>query len=59
MSFKNYALEFSKSVYVFEGDVLDILRVGRWYSGLVELETLNDFDINLVLVRLLELKDDY
>lgn len=58
-NFKNYALEFSKSDYVFEGDVLDILIIGREYGGLVELQPLNDFDINYVLARLLGLKDDY
>ena len=59
LSFKSYALEFSKSDYVFEGDVLDILRIVREYGGLVELQPLNDFDINYVLARLLGLRDDY
>ncbi len=58
-NFKNYALEFSKADYVFEGDVLDVLRIKREYGGLVELQPLNDFDINYVLARLLGLKDDY
>ena len=59
LNFKNFALEFSKADYVFEGDVLDILRIGREYGGLVELQPLSDFDINYVLARLLGLREDY
>lgn len=50
--FKIYALDIAKPYYVFEGDVLDFLRINRICDSTVEL-LLNDFDVRYVLPRLL------
>lgn len=50
--FKTYALDIAKPYYVFEGDVLDFLRINRICDSTVEL-LLNDFDVRYVLPRLL------
>ncbi len=57
--FKTFALEVSKKDFVFEGDVLEVLRIEREYAGIVELHPLNDFDVKSVLARLLGIKNEY
>lgn len=52
IQFKNFALAFSKNDYVFEGDVLDLLRIQREFLDIVELYPLGDYEINYVLARL-------
>lgn len=57
--FKEHALRLAKPNYVFEGDVLELLRVLREYNGIVELYPLNSFDITHTLANLLLLKHEY
>ena len=52
---KNNAKYYS----VFEGDVLDMLRVKREYAGIVEIGPLNSFDITSTLAKVLGLRNDY
>lgn len=33
--FKNYALDIAKPYYIFEGDILDFVRVEREYNGII------------------------
>lgn len=33
--FKEYALKLSKPYYIFEGDVLDLIRIEREYNGII------------------------
>ena len=54
IKFKTFALDYAKADYVFEGDVLDVLRIEREYASIVELKPLNDFDVTHVLDRLLK-----
>lgn len=57
--FKNYALTLAKPYYIFEGDVLDVIRIRREYDGIVELEPWNSFDVTDVLAKILGLRTDY
>ncbi len=57
--FKDYALELSKPYYVFEGDVLKIIRIRREYCGIIELEPLDSFDITSTLAKILGMRTDY
>lgn len=59
MEFKEYALSLAKGKFVFEGDVLDMLRVNRKYAGIVEIGPLNSFDITSTLAKVLGLRNDY
>lgn len=54
--FRQYALALAKPYHVFEGDVLQLVRVKREWEGIVELEGLNSFDILYVLSKVLGLK---
>lgn len=54
--FKKYALELAKPHYVFEGDVLGIIRINREWDGIVELENFDSFDILNVLSKILGLR---
>ena len=57
--FKKYALELSKPYYLFNGDVLDLVRVEKEYEGIVELKLWNSFDIKNVLAKILGSRKDY
>lgn len=57
--FKTFALTLAKPYYVFEGDVLDIIRIKRECDGIIELEPWNSFDITNVLAKVLGLREDY
>ncbi len=57
--FKSYALELSRPHYIFEGDVLDLIKIEREYNGIVELKLLNSFDIESTLSKILGLRSDY
>lgn len=52
-------LDLAKQYYVFEGDVLDVIRIKREYDGIVELEPWDSFDVMNVLAKLLGLRTDY
>lgn len=58
-AFKQYALELSRPYYIFEGDVLDLIRVRRNYHGIVELESLDSFEVTSTLAKILEIRTDY
>ena len=51
--FKTFALDLAKPHYIFEGDVLDLLRVNREFQGIVELNPWGDFDIKRTLAMIL------
>lgn len=57
--FKNYALELSEPYYIFNGDVLDMIRIEKEYDGVVELKQWNSFDIKNVLAKIIGFKKDY
>lgn len=52
-NFKKYAWEHAKADYIYEGDVLDLLRVNNFYDNMVELRPWDDFLIDSVLPRVL------
>ena len=54
--FRKYALELAKQHYVFEGDVLGLIRIKREWDGIVELENFDLFDILNVLSKILGLR---
>ena len=57
--FKRYALALSEPYYIFEGDVLDSLKIHREYDDFVELVLWTDFEITNVLAKILKLRTDY
>ncbi len=57
--FKHFALNLAKPYYIFEGDVLDVIRIKREYDGIIELEPWNSFDVTNVLAKILGLRTDY
>lgn len=57
--FKRYALELSEPYYIFEGDVIDSIKILREYDGVVELFPWTDFEIKNVLAKILKLRTDY
>lgn len=59
LKFKNYALELAKPFYIFESDVLSVIRIQNTYDGIVELYPLSSFDITSVLAKILGLRTDY
>lgn len=58
-AFKKYALELSKPYYIFEGDVLDLIRIEKEYEGIIELKPWNSFDIGNVLAKIMGFRKDY
>lgn len=58
-AFKNYALNLSRPHYIFEGDVLDLVRTEKVYDGVIELKPWNSFDITNVLAKVLGFREDY
>lgn len=57
--FTTLALSLPKPHYLFEGDVLSIIRVQREAGEIIELEPLDDFDITYTLAKILGLRNDY
>lgn len=57
--FKDYALELSRPYYIFEEDVLDLIKVKREYEDIIELKLLNSFDIENTLAKILGIRTDY
>ena len=58
-SFKNYALELSKPYYIFEGDVLDLIRIEKEYKGIIELKPWGSFEVTNVLAKIMGFRKDY
>lgn len=57
--FKNYSLELAKPYYIFEGDVLDLIKINREYGGVVELKPIDSFGINNTIAKIIGLRNDY
>lgn len=57
--FKKYALELSEQYYIFNGDVLDLVRVEKEYDGIIELKLWNSFDIKNTLAKIVGFWKDY
>lgn len=57
--FKKHSLELAKPYYIFEGDVLDLIKINRSYDGIIELYPLDDFEVKNVLAKILGLRYDY
>lgn len=57
--FKKYALELSERYYIFNGDVLDLVRVEKEYEGIIELKLWNSFDIKNTLAKIVGFRKDY
>ena len=57
--FKNYALKLSKPYYIFEGDVLDLIRIEKEYEGIIELKLWDLFEVKNVLAKILGFRKDY
>lgn len=57
--FKNYALELSEPYYIFNGDVLDMIRIEKEYEEIVELKPWDSFDIKNVLAKIMGFRSDY
>lgn len=57
--FKNYALKLSEPYYIFNGDVLDLIKIEKEYEGIVELKAWDSFDILNVLAKIIGLREDY
>lgn len=57
--FKKYALELSEQYYIFNGDVLDLVRVEKEYDGIIELKLWNSFDIKNTLAKIVGFRKDY
>lgn len=57
--FKQKALKISKPYYIFEGDVLDLIRIEKEYEGIIELKAWDDFSITNVLAKILGFRNDY
>lgn len=55
--FSRYALSIAKPHYIFEGDVLDILRDPNYVGNMVELKLGKVFDIPNTIAQVLGLKD--
>lgn len=54
LRFKTYALKIAAPHYVFEGDVLDLLKIKSQINNKVELR-LNSFDLETTLPRILDI----
>ena len=59
IEFKLKALAMAKPYHVFEGDVLDLIRIYREYNGIVELMPVDSFDITSTIAKILGIRDDY
>lgn len=59
INFKKVSLQLSKPYYIFEGDVLELIKVQRYYDEIVELKPLDSFEVTNVLAKILGLRSDY
>ncbi|MBL1225236.1 serine/threonine-protein kinase [Enterococcus sp. BWR-S5] len=57
--FKKFSLQLSKPYNIFEGDVLSLVKIQRFYDEIIELKPLDSFDITNVLAKILGLRNDY
>ena len=57
--FTTLALSLPKPHYLFEGDVLSIIRVQREAGEIIELAPLDEFDITYTLAKILGLQNNY
>lgn len=57
--FKKYSLELSERYYIFNGDVLDLVRVEKEYDGIIELKLWDSFDIKNTLAKIMGFRKDY
>lgn len=57
--FKKYSLELSEQYYIFNGDVLDLVRVEKEYDGIIELKLWDSFDIKNTLAKIMGFRKDY
>ncbi|WP_313236477.1 serine/threonine-protein kinase [Sphingobacterium multivorum] len=55
--FRNYVLELSKPHYIFEGDVLDILKNPMYLGSMVELRISSVFEITNTIAQIVGLKE--
>jgi len=55
--FRDYALEVAEQNYIFEGDVLDLLRTDDIYDDVVALTWRTTFDIPNTLAKILDLRE--
>ncbi|MFI3167842.1 MAG: serine/threonine-protein kinase [Bacillota bacterium] len=54
--FVKFSIDTAKGYYIFEGDVLDILRVENEYDGIVQVKNFNTFDITNTLAKILKIR---
>jgi len=57
--FRKYALQLSKPYFIFEGDVLDIVKPYGCANGIVEIKLDSISDIPNTLAKILGLRNDY
>lgn len=57
IKFRNYSLNLAKPYYIFEGDVLALLRINRSTDNIIELYPLGEFEIMNVLAKILGVRD--
>lgn len=55
--FKDYAINLAKPYFVFEGDVLALVKIKYCYDGIIELYPMKSFEIMSVVARILGLKE--
>lgn len=58
-AFKKYSLELSEQYYIFNGDVLDLVKVEKEYDGIIELKLWDSFDIKSTLAKIMGFRKDY
>lgn len=59
LEFKEFAIDLARPHFIFEGDVLDIIKIKRSYDGIVELYDLDSFELRNVLAKILGFRKDY
>ncbi|MEI2273066.1 serine/threonine protein kinase [Sphingobacterium sp. ML3W] len=57
--FRKYVLELSKPHYIFEGDVLDIIKNPIYFGNMVELRISSVFEITNTIAQIVGLKEVY
>ena len=57
--FKEFALNLAKPYYVFEGDVLGLIKIRREYMDIVELYPIKSFEITDTIAKILGFRSDY
>ena len=59
LEFKEFAIDLARPHFIFEGDVLDIIKIKRSYDGIVELYDLDSFEVRNILAKILGFRKDY